>query len=191
MKTNFFELLVTTSMVVMIGLNIHANPLDFTSCELVFTNAVNVFINEMQNGGFILKNQSFSSGGQVNNESGVIEILNDTNLFFVNNNIKSTSTIISYSTNEFLAAKSLTGLFLEVAAVGCLPPTNTTYQTDFTVLSWDNCGVATKHAFVFLISTNLVAKINTSSDDGDSSQDMIQVIKKVETMRDALNAEAQ
>ena len=116
--------------------------------------------------------------------------VNCASLLFRSDDHKIVSVKIYQSTNELAASNYFINYISEIFAGG-LPPTNATYQTDFTVLSDFDCGVVTKHAFVILLSTNLVSEIGTSFNDGDSSQDMIQVIKKVETMRDAMKMEPQ
>jgi len=186
-KKQITNLIAIACVTAMPELSVHGNDLDLQNFNPIFTNAVATFISEIEKNNFSLTSVKFSHG-QIPKQNNQFDTISGADLLFNNNNHKIISATIEYSETEFTAVQNFMA-FVEATYAGGVPPTNTTYQTDFTVLSDYNYGVATKHAFAILLSTNLVAEVNTSFDDGDSSQDMIQVIKKVETMRDAMSAE--
>ncbi|MCL2103487.1 MAG: hypothetical protein FWH21_00295 [Kiritimatiellaeota bacterium] len=185
MKVQNSRLFLTINMAVIFGLNFTVKAEVVTSLDPAFTNAVATFVGSIENMGF--STTRFSQGGNSIEENGTTKIIYGVNLYFEKDKNKGFSATIKYSETEFYAANTYTNFLIGVLSSGRLPPVNITYQTDFVVLSHYDSGITTKNASVVLISTNLVADISTTSGTGDSSQDMIQVIKKVEAMRDAMN----
>ncbi len=186
MKTQGFNF-ISLCLIFSFILNANENIKTLALIDPTFTNAIANFVGTMENMGFI-KTEASQSGHSIE-ENGTTKTIFGTNLTFARDDNKSMSIGIHYSETAFFAANTFTNLLREIASSGLLPSPNTTYQTDFIVLSDYDKGVVTKHASVVLISTNLVAQIKISSDPADSLQDMSQVIKQVEITRDALSAE--
>ena len=184
MKRLLLPLFTTISAAFICGLNVTVHAQVVTPCTPILTNNVSAFISSMEDISFSLK--SYSCGSRIEKINNTNETINYVDVLLNCSNQKLATIVFFYSQTEFAAANFYTEQIGTTYAAG-LPPTNTTYQTDFTVLSRYNSGIATKHASVVLLSTHLAINVNTSSDDGDSSQDMIQVIKKVEAMRDVMN----
>jgi hypothetical protein len=152
----------------------------------VFTNAIATFVGAIKDMGFSLRPTSFSCGGWTEERNGVTETISSVNLFFERNNDSGISVTLNYSEAESAAANALRMTILTTSSSGRLPPTNVTYRTSFTVLSYQDSGIAARHTSVLLLSSDMAADIRVSSDKDDVSQDMIQVISKVELLRKTL-----
>lgn len=183
MKKQIVRLIVIVCFVVIPELNARADTADFISDTPIFTNAVTTFIDVIKDIGFSLERVSFSCGDRTKGRETATEVINDVNLFFVRNNDSGIAVTFCYSETEFAATRKLTEWRLATSASGRLPPTNSTYRTDFTVLTHQDNGNATRHASVLLLSSDLAADIRVSSDKDDISKDMVKVISEVEVLR--------
>ena len=184
MKKHLPSLLATICITVASGVNAHANTTVLTSYDPVFTNAVQTFVNTLENLGF--ETDRFSYDGHKIEENGTIKTIYGVNLHFGKDNNTGVSASMGYSETEFYAANIYTNLFVETKSSIGFPLLNSTYQTDFIVFSREDCDVETKLATIILMSTNMVADITVHSPNNDSSQILTNIIKKIEIMRDSM-----
>ena len=173
----------------MFTLNVNGSTTDSASRYMMFTNAVTFFVGSIEDLGFLFVKSSSSGNNMFEGENGTMEILYSVNFLFIRNDKAVLSGMVVHSDTEFLAANKLTELFNTTSSHPLPVPTNSTYQTDFIVLSRNDSGIATRHALALLLSAKMAADIRVGSDFDDVSQLILLVISKVEVLRDMLSSQ--
>jgi len=186
MNKQIVKSIVVVCVIVMSELNANGDTKALTSYDPALTNAVTAFINAVEDDGFLLRPSSLSYRGDTEKKDGTAETVYGVNLFFERNKNSGIAVVIHYSKTDFSAAKNLTKLIKATSSSGRLAPTNSTYRTDFTVLSYNDSGSVTRNASVLLLSSEMAVDIRVGSDTDDISQVLLQVISKIEMLRKAL-----
>ena len=171
----------------MFTFHTNGSTIDSVSRYVQFTNAFTVFIGSMEDIGFSFTQSTYSGDNRFENENDNEEILYSVNFLFNIDDDKVFAGMIVYSDTEFLAANWLMELIRATSSSPFPIPTNTTYKTDFIVLSRVDSDTATGYVPVILLSPHMVADIRVSSETDDISQIALQAISKVEALKNMLS----
>jgi len=149
----------------------------FIPCSPMFMHNVVKFVFSIDNNSsncLAFNSQSTSYMAWTLKNNGVNEVINYAELPFFQG-FKTIDVSLFFSENKN-AVKKLYNDTIFQNYTGVIPSTNNTYQSHFTVLSRDDCGVETKDAFIDLVSENMLVQIRASSLYENVSQDIIYLI---------------